>query len=113
MPGRDPVRLQVPAPVPRTVTASIAGTSGTTESACPLPGLPGSEEFMARLSGRDGGAGTGAAPIVASKTKPGTVNAAVAGYLQSRHVQVVVAALDAATIATCSSASAPRTATSA
>jgi integrase len=48
----------------------------------PLPGLPGSEEFMAAYQAALAGI---MAPreIGASRTKPGTVNAAIVGYYQS------------------------------
>lgn len=48
----------------------------------PLPGLPWSPEFMAaREAALDGG--KGAIVLGASRTKPGTVNAALVGYYQS------------------------------
>jgi hypothetical protein len=46
----------------------------------PLPGLPGSDEFMATYQAALAGA---AAPIGSNRTKPGTVNAAIVGYIQS------------------------------
>jgi integrase len=48
----------------------------------PLPGLPGSEEFMAAYQAALAGV-TAPREIGASRTKPGTVNAAVVGYYQS------------------------------
>jgi integrase len=48
----------------------------------PLPGLPGSAEFMATYQAALGEI-TVQPQIGASKTKPGTVNAAIVGYYQS------------------------------
>jgi len=48
----------------------------------PLPGLPGSDDFMAAYQAAL--AGQGPAPAIgAGKTKPGTVSAAVVGYFSS------------------------------
>ena len=46
----------------------------------PLPGLPGSDEFMAAYQAAVAGV---AAPLGINRTKPGTVNAAIVGYYQS------------------------------
>jgi len=46
----------------------------------PLPGFPGSDEFMAAYQSALAGV---AAPIGSSRTKPGTVNAVIVGYFQS------------------------------
>jgi integrase len=46
----------------------------------PLPGLPGSDEFMAAYQAASAGV---AAPPGVSRTKPGTVNAVIVGYYQS------------------------------
>jgi integrase len=48
----------------------------------PLPGLPGSEEFMAAYQAALAGVES-KLEIGASRTKPGTVNAAIAGYYTS------------------------------
>jgi integrase len=48
----------------------------------PLPGLPGSEEFMTAYQAALAGV-TAPREIGASRTKPGTVNAAIVGYYQS------------------------------
>jgi integrase len=48
----------------------------------PLPGLPGSEEFMAAYSAAIAGSET-AEPLGASRTRPGTVAALVAAYYGS------------------------------
>jgi integrase len=48
----------------------------------PLPGLPGSEEFMTAYQVALAGI-TAPREIGASRTKPGTVNAAIVGYYQS------------------------------
>jgi integrase len=46
----------------------------------PLPGLPGSDEFMAAYQAALAGV---AAPIGSNRTNPGTVNAVIVGYIQS------------------------------
>lgn len=48
----------------------------------PLPGLPGSEEFMAAYLGALAGVTAPRLQIGASRTMPGTVNAAIVGYYQ-------------------------------
>jgi hypothetical protein len=48
----------------------------------PLPGLPGSEEFMTAYQAALAGI-TVPREIGANRTKPGTVNAAIVGYYQS------------------------------
>jgi integrase len=50
----------------------------------PLPGLPGSDEFMAAYQAALAGV---VAPPGASRTKPGTMNAVIVGYYQSRAFQ--------------------------
>ena len=45
----------------------------------PLPGLPGSDEFMSAYQAAVAGV---AAPLGINRTKPGTVNAAIVGYYQ-------------------------------
>jgi hypothetical protein len=49
----------------------------------PLPGLPGSAEFMAAYQAALAGVTAPAVEIGANRTKPGTVDAAVVGYYQS------------------------------
>ena len=46
----------------------------------PLPGLPGSDEFMAAYQAALAGV---AAPVGVTRTKPGTANAVIIGYYQS------------------------------
>jgi integrase len=48
-----------------------------------LPGLPGSDEFMATYRAALAGIAASPPTIGASRTKPGTVNAAIVGYYQS------------------------------
>jgi integrase len=49
----------------------------------PLPGLPGSAEFMEAYQAALAGATAPRHEVGASRTKPGTVNAAIVGYCQS------------------------------
>jgi integrase len=52
-------------------------------SACPLPGIPGSETFMAAYQAALAGGEVSTDKIGASRTVPGTVNAAVISYFNS------------------------------
>jgi len=49
----------------------------------PLPGRPGSEEFMAAYGAAFAGETAEPIKIGAARTKPGTVNAAIAGFYRS------------------------------
>ena len=49
-----------------------------------LPGLPGSDEFMASYRAALAGIAVSPPTIGASRTKPGTVNAAIVGYTINR-----------------------------
>jgi hypothetical protein len=53
------------------------------EKAIPLPGLPGSEEFMAVYQQALAALSEASTEIAASRTLPGTVNALVVSYYQS------------------------------
>jgi hypothetical protein len=49
----------------------------------PLPGLPGSEQFMAAYQAAVAGVTAEPVKIGATRTKPGTVNATIVGFYQS------------------------------